>query len=72
MKAFDVIGVGTDSAGWPVSCLLNDCLNEQDAIQWARKYMYRDSGGWDYLHIREYPTGETVAMVDSSSRVIRD
>lgn len=64
---YDVWAQGFDSAGWPVSCLMEfDFGTESEAITWAKKYFCKGSGGWDYIAIKD-SEGETFAFVNKDS-----
>lgn len=48
------------------TCLLQSLWTEKEAIDWAKKYSFRDMGGWDKivtLYEREYDDGVTEEVV---------
>jgi hypothetical protein len=54
---YHVYGYDLDSGE---TCLLHSLHTEREAIDWAKKYTFRDMGGWDKICVqyeREYDIG---------------
>ena len=60
---YHVYGYDLDSGE---TCLLHSAWTEREAIDWAKKYTFRDMGGWDKVCVQY----ETEVDIDVTEEVI--